>query len=147
MQEEQKADPTGSAVSVASDSGAADGGQPAGEAGDKPKGQAKDAAGQQTIKLVLTGDTAVGKSSLINAYLSNSFTEDQEPTVLDVYKGCKQVQKKNIEIEIHDTSGDEHLGVNRKAQYKDADVFMICVGADNLTYETMDIIKRWIHEI
>ena len=51
--------------------------------------------------------------------------------MLDVYRGIKNVQKKQIEIEIHDTSGDEHLGVNRKVQYKDADVFMICVAANN----------------
>lgn len=79
---------------------------------------------------MLTGDTAVGKSCLITNYLNNTFTEDYEPTVLDVYKGIKNVKKKQIEIEIHDTSGDEHLGVNRKVQYKDADVFMICVACN-----------------
>ena len=65
------------------------------------------------IKIVLVGDTSVGKSCLIRNYLENSFSEDYEPTVLDVYKGIKNVKKRQIDIEIHDTSGDEHLGVNR----------------------------------
>ena len=93
----------------------------------------------------MTGDTAVGKSCLITNYLNNSFTEDYEPTVLDVYRGIKNVQKKQIEIEIHDTSGDEHLGVNRKVQYKDADVFMICVAANNR--ESLENAIRWKAEI
>lgn len=65
--------------------------------------------------------------------------------MLDVYRGIKNVQKKQIEIEIHDTSGDEHLGVNRKVQYKDADVFMICVAANN--QESLESTLRWRSEI
>jgi len=65
--------------------------------------------------------------------------------VLDVYKGIKNVQKKQIEIEIHDTSGDEHLGVNRKVQYKDADVFMICVAANS--HDSLENVVRWKTEI
>ena len=63
--------------------------------------------------MVLVGDTSVGKSCLIRNYLENAFSEDYEPTVLDVYKGTKAVKRRQIDIEIHDTSGDEHLGVNR----------------------------------
>ena len=70
-------------------------------------------AGPKQIKIVLVGDTAVGKSCLIRNYLENCFSEDYEPTVLDVYKGIKNVKKKQITLEIHDTSGDEFLGVNR----------------------------------
>ena len=48
----------------------------------------------------------------------NRFEEDYEATVLDVYRGKKQIGKsKYIEVEIQDCSGDDHLGVNRKVQY------------------------------
>ena len=46
------------------------------------------------IKVVLVGDTAVGKSAMITNYLFNQFSEDYEPTVLDVYRGIKNVKKK-----------------------------------------------------
>ena len=62
--------------------------------------------GPKNIKIVLVGDTSVGKSCLIRNYLENSFSEDYEPTVLDIYRGTKNVKKKQIDIEIHDTSGD-----------------------------------------
>ena len=83
--------------------------------------------GKLYLKLVLVGDTAVGKTALIINYLKNTYTETYEPTVLDVYRGTKNIEQKGVQIEIHDTSGDEHLGVNRKVQYQGADVFMICV--------------------
>ena len=61
----------------------------------------------------MVGDTSVGKTCLIRNYLNNDFSEEYEPTVLDVYSGIKNVKKRQITVEIHDTSGDEHLGTNR----------------------------------
>ena len=97
------------------------------------------------VKLVLVGDSAVGKSSLIRNYLENSFTDEYEPTVLDVYRGVKSVKKTQIDVEIHDTSGDAHLQLSRSTQYKNADVFMICVAADNM--DALASIPRWVDEI
>ena len=94
---------------------------------------------------MLVGDTAVGKSCLIRNYLENSFSDDYEPTVLDIYRGVKNVKKTQIEIEIHDTSGDQHLGVNRATQYKNADVFMICVAVNSR--DSFDNIINWKTEI
>ena len=107
-------------------------------------------SGPIKIKVVLVGDTAVGKSAMITSYLNNQFSDEYEPTVLDVYKGTKNVKKKQYEIEIHDTSGDEHLGVNLKLQYKGADCFMICVAADkprSLLHENISMWKAKIQEI
>ena len=95
--------------------------------------------------MVLVGDTSVGKSCLIRNYLENSFSEDYEPTVLDVYKGTKAVRKRQINIEIHDTSGDEHLGVNRQIQYKGADIFIVCVAAN--APDSLANVPKWVTEI
>ena len=82
---------------------------------------------------------------MITNYLNNEFTENYEPTVLDVYKGTKNVKKKAVKIEIHDTSGDDHLGVNRKVQYENADLFWICVAANNPV--SLENIGKWRAEI
>ena len=101
--------------------------------------------GPKQLKLVLVGDTSVGKSCLITNFLKNSFTDEYEPTVLDVFRGTKNVDSKQVEVEIHDTSGDEHLGVNRKVQYQDADCFMICVACN--VRESYESIGKWKAEI
>ena len=98
-----------------------------------------------SIKIVLVGDTAVGKSCLIRNYLENSFSDDYEPTVLDIYKGVKSVKKKQLNIEIHDTSGDEHLGINRATQYRNAECFMICVSANSR--DAFYNVAKWKAEI
>ena len=97
------------------------------------------------IKMVLVGDTSVGKSCLIRNYLDNSFSDEYEPTVLDVYKGTKAVRRRQIDIEIHDTSGDEHLGVNRQIQYKGADIFIVCVAAN--APDSLNNVPKWTTEI
>ena len=63
---------------------------------------------------MLVGDTSVGKSCLVVNYMNNSYSDLYEPTVLDVYKGVKSVQGQQLEVEIHDTSGDEALAENRR---------------------------------
>ena len=86
--------------------------------------------------MVLVGDTAVGKTCLITSFLSNTFAEAYVPTVLDVYKGEKEIKINgedtiNMHCEIHDTSGDDNLGDQRKVLYKGTDVFMICVAVND----------------
>ena len=65
------------------------------------------------MKIVLVGDTSVGKTCMIRNYLQNEFHDEYEPTVLDVYKGTKNVKRKTVNVEIHDTSGEENLHINR----------------------------------
>ena len=41
------------------------------------------------------------------------YDEHYVPTVLDVYQGKKSVNRSNMELEIHDTAGDENFKINR----------------------------------
>ena len=70
-----------------------------------------------SLKLVLVGDAAVGKSAAIRNYMENIFDESYEPTVLDVYRGKKSINKRDVELELHDTSGDNNMEAARKIQY------------------------------
>ena len=50
-----------------------------------------------------------------------------------------------INVEIHDTSGDEHLNVNRQVQYNKADVFVCCVAANSI--DSIHSVEKWASEI
>ena len=82
----------------------------------------------------------------MRSYLSSDFKEDDyTPTVLDVYKGRKNVDSFSLDVEIHDTSGDENLSVNRHIQYNDTDLFVLCVAVD--LRASFKNVKRWVSEI
>ena len=57
---------------------------------------------------MIVGDTAVGKSCLIDSYLYNRFNENYAPTIKESYKGTKKVNDEMINLLFADTSGDEH---------------------------------------
>ena len=63
------------------------------KAAKKGKGWAFGQPGPKKLKLVLVGDTAVGKSALIRNYVKNCFDDNYEPTVLDVYMGTKTLNR------------------------------------------------------
>ena len=66
---------------------------------------------------MLVGNTTMGKTCLIKQYLYNQYSELYEPSVLDVFKGTKNIVGHTVEVEIHDTSGKNRVGVNREVQY------------------------------
>ena len=66
------------------------------------------------MNVILVGDTAVGKTSLITNYLNNTFSEEYNPGCYGDYQGTKNVNGNQVNLTIQDTSGDEHLGVNRR---------------------------------
>ena len=58
---------------------------------DGPEPEAKEGI---KIKVVLVGNTTVGKSALITNFLNNTYSDDYEPTVLDVYRGEKKIKRR-----------------------------------------------------
>ena len=100
----------------------------------------------KNVKIVVVGDNNVGKSSLIACYTQQARPfDDHFPTVFDVFKGLKQLEGKQIKLEIHDTSGDTHLSINRQICYNSTDCFMICVALNNLT--SLENVLKWRTEI
>jgi small GTP-binding protein len=59
----------------------------------------------ETIKLVVIGDGAVGKTCLLISYANNRFPEDYIPTVFDNYVVNLTAGDRNIELGLWDTAG------------------------------------------
>ena len=108
-----------------------------------PSGE--NASGKRTIKIVIVGDTAVGKTCLVRNYLYNDFSEDYMPNVLDIWEATRTVRGKQIELELVDTSGDPYLQVDRQIKYSKADGFMLCAAVNAMS--SFENVEKWVQEI
>jgi len=80
-----------------------------------------------SLKLVIVGDGAVGKTSLLYAYTKGTgqLPEDYTPTIFDTYSANVPVDGKTVNLTIFDTAGQEEYSHLRSLAYPQTDVFLI----------------------
>lgn len=81
---------------------------------------------QISVKLVLLGEAAVGKSSLVLRFVSNDFEENKEPTIGAAFltQRCT-IGDKNIKFEIWDTAGQERFANLTPLYYRNAQAALV----------------------
>jgi len=98
------------------------------------------------FKLVLIGDSFVGKTNIMSKYLKNEFHEDSKATV-GVEFGSKKfvVDKVNIKAQIWDTAGQERYKSITNAYYKGSKGAFVVY--DITRKETFDSVDKWIADL
>ena len=98
------------------------------------------------FKLILIGDSSVGKSNILLKYLKNEFDQNSRATV-GVEFGTKNlmINNKKIKIQIWDTAGQERYRSITSAYYKGAKGALIVY--DITRKNTFDSIDKWIADL
>lgn len=97
-------------------------------------------------KVVVLGDTAVGKSCLTVRFIKDTFIEYQEPTIGAAFL-CKTIDSNNttIRLDIWDTAGQERYKSLAPMYYRGAKAAIIVY--DITEKASLDSAKNWILEL
>ena len=105
-----------------------------------------DAEYDYLFKLILVGDSYVGKTNILSKYIKNEFNQNTKSTV-GVEFGAKilNIEDKIIKAQIWDTAGQERYKSITSTYYKGAKgAFIVYDITNRLTFESVD---KWIQDL
>ena len=98
------------------------------------------------FKVVVVGDSGVGKTNLIKRFVTDTFAKDSKATVgVEFMSKTYIINKEIFKIEIWDTAGQERYKSITAAYYKGAKGAMIVYDVTN--QNTFDNVNKWCQEI
>ena len=104
--------------------------------------------GQKTkalLKIIILGDSGVGKTSLMNQFVSNKFSSQYKATIgADFLTKEITIDDKNVTLQIWDTAGQERFQSLGVAFYRGADCCMLVY--DTTSVKTFDNLESWRDE-
>ncbi|GMH02456.1 hypothetical protein Nepgr_004295 [Nepenthes gracilis] len=98
------------------------------------------------FKIVIIGDSAVGKSNLLSRYARNEFDMNTKATIgVEFQTQCVDIDGKEVKAQIWDTAGQERFRAVTSAYYRGAVGALIVY--DISRRSTFDSISRWLEEL
>jgi len=98
------------------------------------------------FKLLVIGDSGVGKSCLLRRFADNQYTESYISTIgVDFKIRTIKLDGKQIKLQIWDTAGQERFRTITSSYYRGA--HGIIVVYDCTEPDTFDNVKHWLNEI
>ena len=100
----------------------------------------------QLFKIIIVGNSGVGKSNILGRYIKNEFNEETKSTVGVEFASKKvNVNGVNIKLQIWDTAGQERYRSITSAYYKGSKGCFIVY--DITSSQSFENIEKWYEEI
>ncbi|CAI2381314.1 unnamed protein product [Moneuplotes crassus] len=98
------------------------------------------------FKIVIIGDSNVGKSCLLIRFADDCFTENYITTIgVDFRFRTLNIGEKNVKLQIWDTAGQERYRTITNAYYRGADAIVLV--ADSTDMKSFEDIPDWLTEV
>lgn len=98
------------------------------------------------FKLVLIGDSGVGKSCLLLRFADDSFTDSYISTIgVDFRFRTVNIDMKTVKLQIWDTAGQERFRTITSAYYRGAHGIIMVYDVTN--YESFEHVEEWLNEV
>ena len=99
-----------------------------------------------TLKLILVGDGRVGKTSIINKYLYNTFNENEPMTINSCFLEKKMIiNEKTFKFALWNTAGQEKINSVTHVYYRDAKGIILVYDITNA--RSFERVQKWIEEV
>ncbi|ORD98331.1 RAB8A [Hepatospora eriocheir] len=97
------------------------------------------------FKVILIGDSGVGKSSIVKMFTDKTFNKDQQSTIgVDFKIKTLDVDNKRVKLQIWDTAGQEKFNSIVSNYYRGA--FAVLVIFDVTKEATLKNTKKWVSD-
>jgi len=99
------------------------------------------------FKILLIGDSGVGKSSIIMSYTDNTFSEEVPSTIGVDFKVTylNDIDGKTVKLTIWDTAGQERFRTLTSSYYRSAQGVILVY--DVSSRQSFENIKNWLKEV
>ncbi|XP_021291069.1 ras-related protein RABA5e-like [Herrania umbratica] len=105
-----------------------------------------EAVEEYLFKIVIIGDSAVGKSNLLSRYARNEFNAHSKATIgVEFQTQSVEIDGKEVKAQIWDTAGQERFRAVTSAYYRGA--FGALLVYDISRRATFDNVARWLDEL
>ncbi|XP_010893447.1 ras-related protein Rab-19 [Esox lucius] len=98
------------------------------------------------FKIILIGDSNVGKTCVVQSFKSGQFSEKQQNTIgVDFTVRTLDIEGKKIKMQVWDTAGQERFRTITQSYYRSAHGAMIAY--DITRRSTFESVPHWIREV
>ncbi|XP_071380867.1 ras-related protein Rab-19 [Centroberyx affinis] len=98
------------------------------------------------FKIILVGDSDVGKTCVVQSFKSGIFVEKQQNTIgVDFTVRTLEIDGKKVKMQVWDTAGQERFRTITQSYYRSAHGAMVAYDITRRT--TFDSVPHWIQEV
>ncbi|XP_050208418.1 ras-related protein RABA5b [Mercurialis annua] len=109
-------------------------------------GEDQEEGEEYLFKIVIIGDSAVGKSNILSRFARNEFDKNSKATIgVEFQTQVLEIEGEEVKAQIWDTAGQERFRAVTSAYYRGAAGALIVYDITRRT--SFDSVRRWLEEL